>query len=280
MKLLSQPSLRLLCRPAVVAALLAVTAGTGWSKARLTSGYVQYEETQTLPMAHSLPAKKEQKLWFKGRKFRREVISGGSRVLSLGGPDGGFVMLAGSTEAAKVSGHLPGRMVVPGLMFPTSADIRRFAHKVGAETVGQYQTDVYQWHSRPQSRGAGAKKKGPARPESNTRYWITRDLPVPVKVEMKIAGMVTVSVLRTAQFDIPVADGMFELPKGTKVRPAAAMFKRIPAPSKQGGPNGAQARRQPMGSAGPGNTGDPRRPRPLSPAEHQQTDRGRPWQYS
>src|SRR4051794_20609307 len=200
-------SSRLCCAALVTGSLIA--AGVGWGERAAAasaavaprSGYLDYEQTMSLAAGRAM--KTEHKLWFKGQRYRRESISSGSKIVTLGGPNGTFVILPGRTDAMKLAG--PTRQAVagiPGLPVLDSGAIRRFAKRVGAAKVGRYRTEVYESRNVFQTTGGGKGQKGPAKQELTTRYWISRDLPGPVKVSMQSMGPQSgpvVTVLKSAR---------------------------------------------------------------------------------
>ncbi len=224
MKICLFPPLHPWRRPAGLAALLAA-AGAAGSPALPTSGFIQYEQTTTTAPAHRAPLKMVNKLWFKGHSFRREDLYAGNQMLTVSSTSGTFVMLPGHAAvelAAPQPRRSPGQpgprlrpAGIPGLMFLDAAAIVRTARKVGAEKVGRYTADVYE------TRTPMPAPKGAAPQEQTTRYWVSRELPMPVKILMESGpGTQTVSLLQRVQLNIPIPDRMFQLPKGTKVRAA------------------------------------------------------------
>jgi len=212
-----------LCRrAALLAALLAIAAGAGWSAAAPTSGFIQYEVTAST--AGQPPVKSVEKLWFKGRRFRRESITPAGKIVTLGGPGATFLIFPHSSGALEQAGSARAMPGIPGLPMLDVTMIPRRAHKVGAEKVGRYQAEVYE--SRHSSRRpAGAMgSKAPVQQEMTSRFWISRDLPVPVKSMTQIKGAPSsqsVTVLTAVRLNIPVPDSMLQLPKGTKILPPA-----------------------------------------------------------
>ena len=230
----------------LAAALLAGAAAAAGGAARPTSGFLQYDQTTTVVTPPRPPLKMVEKLWFKGPNYRREDISPTSKVVILSGPSGTFVILPGGNGAMKMSGPpstpKPGRVLlspapaIPGLMYPTAALVPRFAKRVGTETVGRYRAQLYE------SRGHTPALNGRPPQETVVRYWVSPPLPVPVKIVTKASpGTATVSVLRTAQFNTPVPDTLFRLPKGMKVH--AAPTPR-PLPVTAAGEKGPKKTRQ------------------------------------
>jgi len=186
---------------------------------RPASGYFEYEQTMTLRAGRPLTT--DQKIWFKGQSYRQESVSTGSKIVTLGGPQGTFVILPGRPDAMKLSGPTHQTTAgIPGLTVLDSASVKRFAKRVGAAKVGKYQADVYEWRNVFQSVGGMKGKKAPARQEITTRYWISRDLPAPVKVtvpNMGPQGGTVVTLLKAARLNPPLPDSLFQLPKGMKV---------------------------------------------------------------
>jgi hypothetical protein len=198
-----------------LAALLSLAAGAAWSAATPTSGVLQYETE--LVMANQPPRKMEQKIWFKGQKFRVENNTPMGNQVTVGDPGGIFVLMPGGKEAMKLPGRSQAKGGVPGLPF---GDVARFKHqkKVGSEKVGAYMTEVYEQTIDVKMPGAPAGQKG------STRTWITPTLPVPVKVVTKMPpNFQTTTVLKSVQLNGPVADTLFRLPKGTTIRTRPAM---------------------------------------------------------
>jgi hypothetical protein len=183
------------------------------------SGYFEYEQTVTLPAGRPLTT--DLKLWFKGPSYRQESVTNGSKVVTVGGPNGTFVIVPGRADALKVAGPTHQNAAgIPGLPVIDSAAIQRMAKRVGTARVGRYQTDVYELTNVFQSAGGPKGQKSPTRQTITTRYWTTRDLPVPVKVSVpsmqKGSGPV-VTILKSARLNLALADGLFQLPKGMKV---------------------------------------------------------------
>jgi outer membrane lipoprotein-sorting protein len=194
-------------RRAVALAALLSLAGAAWSAAP-TSGVLQYDTE--LVMANQPPRKMAQKIWFKGQKFRIQNDTPMGNQLTVGGPGGVFVLMPGSKEAMKLPNRMPAKGGVPGLPF---GDMARFQHqkKVGSEKVGAYTTSIYEQNI--DIKMPGAAQKG------STRTWVSPTLPVPVKVVTKMPpNFQTTTVLKSVQLNVPVADSLFELPKGTKIR--------------------------------------------------------------
>lgn len=200
------------------------------------SGYFDYEQTMRLPAGRPLTT--EHKLWFKGQSYRRESISMGTRIVTLGGPNGTFVILPGRSDAMKLAG--PGRQAVagvPGLPVLDSAAIQRFAKRVGTAKVGRYQTEVYESRNVFQT-PAGKGQKGTVKQELTTRYWISRDLPGPVKVSMEGAGPKSspvVTILKSARMNVAVPENLLRLPKGMKVSTPAPPRALSSPPTRAGG---------------------------------------------
>jgi len=205
-------------RGAWLLALLA-PAGVAAAPAAPSSGFVQYEQTTTVASLRQAPLKAVNKLWFKGARYRREEVYAGKKVLTLRNADGTFVMLPGQSGAVELAAAGPPaprsahRTGIPGLTFLDAATIARTAKKVGTEKVGRYSTTIYEARARLQP-----TPRTPPQ-EQVTRYWVSRELPMPVKVLMQSPPSTeTVSVLQKVQLNIPVPDRMFQLPKGTPVR--------------------------------------------------------------
>jgi hypothetical protein len=202
-------------RRAALAVLLTLATGAALHAAPPTSGVLQYETD--LVMANQPPRKIGQKIWFKGQKFRLENTMPTGNQVTVGDPNGIFVLMAGSKEAMKLPGRPQAKGGVPGLPF---GDVARFKHqkKVGSEKVGAYMTDIYEQSIDVRMPGGPAGQKG------STRTWITPTLPVPVKVVTKMPpNFQTITVLKSAQLNSPIADSMFQLPKGTTIRTRPAM---------------------------------------------------------
>jgi hypothetical protein len=208
--------------PRGAAALAALLAAAGAGGVAPTSGFIQYDQTMTAPRRP--PMKMVDRLWFKGTSYRREDLYAQNKVLTMNNAAGTYVVMPGSSGAVELAAPAPrgatGRPVpapragtIPGLMFLDAAAVARTARKVGTEKVGRYTADVYETRVRmPKTQGRPPK-------DQITRYWVSREQPIPVKVLMKSAPETqTVSVLKTAQFNIPIPDRLFQLPKGTKVR--------------------------------------------------------------
>jgi outer membrane lipoprotein-sorting protein len=204
------------CRAVGMAALIAAAGAAGGVGAP-SSGFLQYEQTTTMASPHPAPLKMVDKLWFKGRSFRREDLYARNKMLTVSNAGGTFVLLPGHSGAVQLAAPPPVSPTrasgIPGLMFLDAATIARTAKKVGTEKVGRYTADVYETRTRiPATQGAPPQ-------EQTMRYWVSRDLPVPVQILMKSSpGTQTVSVLQSVQLNIPIPDRMFQLPKGTKVR--------------------------------------------------------------
>jgi hypothetical protein len=241
MKLKRQPMLR---GAVLVAGALMAAAGAGRGQRALSanatgtlaSGYFEYEQTAPLPAGR--PLQTDQKLWFKGQSYRQENVSNGSKVITLGGPNGTFVILPGRPDALKLSGPLRQPTAgIPGLPVLDSAAIQRFAKRVGTAKVGRYQADVYESTSVFQSVGGPKGQKTPARQTITTRYWITRDLPAPVKVSvpsMRAGNGAVVTVLKSARLNPSLPDSMFQLPKGMKVTTPPPPHRLNLPPSRAG----------------------------------------------
>jgi hypothetical protein len=186
---------------------------------RPKSGYFEYEQTMTLRAGRPLTT--DQKVWFKGQSYRQESVSTGSKIVTLGGPQGTFALLPGRPDAMQLSGPIRQSTAgIPGLFVLDSASVKRFAKRVGTTKVGRYQTDVYEWRNVFQGVGGTKGKKAPARQEITTRYWISKDLPAPVKVSvpnMGPQGGTVVTLLKAARLNPTLPDSLFQLPKGMKV---------------------------------------------------------------
>jgi outer membrane lipoprotein-sorting protein len=193
-------------RAGTLAALLSL-AGAAWSAAP-TTGILQYETD--LVIANQPPRKMAQKIWFKGEKFRIQNDTPMGSQVTVGGPSGVFVMMPGSKEAMKLPNKKPVKKGVPGLPF---GDMARFKNqkKVGTQKIGSYMTNIYEQDIDVNMPGAAQK--------GTTRTWVTDSLPVPVKVVTKMPpNFQTTTVLKSVKLNAPVADSLFELPKGMKIR--------------------------------------------------------------
>lgn len=204
-----------------------LAAGAGRGAAGPTSGFIQYEQTTAMPRPQRAPLKLVEKLWFKGQNYRQESHYPATEWVTLRGPEGTFVILPGGRGAMRMASPLPvkrhGQVLplpvqqIPGLMFPDTTVIPRFAKPAGHEKVGRYSTTVYESRSR-----TPAFKGQPAQ-ETVVRYWVSPTLPVPVKIVSKATpGATIVSLLQTARFNQAIPDSMFRLPKGTPVHAAPA----------------------------------------------------------
>jgi hypothetical protein len=215
---------RLPRRVVLLAALLTAAGGAAGSAAPPRSGYFQYEQTVTRTRSGP-PLKTDLKLWFKGQSYRLESVSSGSKLTTLGGPNGTFAILPGGNEAMKLSGPIRQPMAgIPGLPVLDSAAVQRVSKRVGAEKVGPYKTDVYEMRNLFQGVGSRKGRKKPAQQEMTTRFWISRDLPAPVKVAVQTTGMQSgpaVTVLKAARLNLSIPDSMFRLPRGMKIRAPA-----------------------------------------------------------
>jgi hypothetical protein len=194
---------------------MGLAAGAAWCAAGPASGFIQYEQTTTMAAPQRQPLKMVDKLWFKGRSFRRESTYGGSKVVYVSNPAGTFVMLPGRSGAMQMPTAHGSPQSIPGLMYLDTPAVMRSMKKVGAEKVGRYQADIYESRTRAASAAKGGKPL-----EIVMRYWVSRGLPVPVKIMSKSTpGAMTVTVLQAAQLNIAVPDRLLQLPPGTKIHP-------------------------------------------------------------
>jgi hypothetical protein len=220
-------------------------AVAGWGQRALAasaagipkSGYFEY--TQTAPLPAGRPMETDQKLWFKGQSYRQENVSNGSKIITLGGPDGTFAILPGRPDALKLSGPMHQNVAgIPGLPVLDSASIQRFAKRVGAAKVGKYQTEVYESRTVLQSAPGPKGQKAPTRQTIVTRFWIARDLPAPVKVSvpsMRPGSGPVVTVLKAAHLNPAIPDSMFRVPKGMKVSTPPPPHQVSIPPARAGG---------------------------------------------
>jgi hypothetical protein len=160
------------------------------------------------------PQKRQQTIWMKGPRYRVEttLLGAKGKELMIGGPDGVYLMVPGMKEAMQLPAQAGAKMG-PNI----TADVAqlRKQKKLGTEKVGRYTADIYEQRSEVAVPGAGTKVK------NTTRIWISRDVPVPVKtLNTMQGGFRMVQTLKSAKVNVPIADNLFSLPKGTKVRPA------------------------------------------------------------
>jgi len=155
--------------------------------------------------------KQDQTIWMKGKRFRVEMtMPPAGKQIVIGGPDGVYLLVTGMKEAMKLPQQAATQMG-PSSITPDLAKLRQ-QKKVGSEKVGRYKTDIYEQHADIQMPGQTSKVK------STTRIWISRDVPVPVKTVSTLpGGFRTISLLKSAKVNVPIADSLFTLPKGTKV---------------------------------------------------------------
>jgi hypothetical protein len=130
-------------------------------------------------------------------------------------------------EAVQLSYERPLRLPdrIPGLSFISPISLPTIAPRIGGkrigfEKVGRHLADVYTWDLSKISANS-SPTHAPMQPLTS-KFWLKRDLPVPVKVVTKDAsGLERVMVLKAIELNGPIADSRFHLPKGTTVRPLA-----------------------------------------------------------
>jgi prepilin-type processing-associated H-X9-DG protein len=98
--------------------------------------------------------------------------------------------------------------------------------KVGAEKVGRYQADIYEQPTMAERSGTPAGRM-------SMKLWVSPEVPVPVKMVTKSPNSEITRTLKSIRLNVPVADNMFQVPKGMKVREMT--FNRGP-----GGPRSPQ----------------------------------------
>jgi hypothetical protein len=207
--------------------LLAAAAGPGWSMAAPASGYLEYVETRSSPSSTAPPWRSVTRLWFKRGSYRRELTTNQARTIFVSGPGGDFQILPAAGEALRMpSPPGPPRAFpmhgIPGLPLPDAAAIPHVARKTGTEKVGRYLTEIYESHRSPPQPSFPRGPNAPRWPEITERYWVTWDLPVPVKRETRLSpGGQIITVLQAVRLNIPIPDSMFQLPKGIRIRPPA-----------------------------------------------------------
>ena len=76
---------------------------------------------------------------------------------------------------------------------------------------------------------------------SHTRYWVSQNLPGPVKVAVQGAGPQSgpvVTTLKSARLNVAVPDSMLRLPKGMKVSTPVPPRSLSPPSASAGGKKG------------------------------------------
>jgi hypothetical protein len=111
---------------------------------------------------------------------------------------------------------------IPGLPFVWTERIRERGKKVGMETVSGYQAEIYE-HSYHAMSGRDQPRE---KVEVKIRTWVSDRLPAPVKWESKAPREQKVVVLKSAQLNVPIADSLFQLPKGIRVQEISPISQR------------------------------------------------------
>src|SRR5207302_277918 len=87
----------------------------------------------------------------------------------------------------------------------------RGLRKVGTEKVGRFVADKFE---RGNAAAFPAPGENTPRPTELMRFWVSRNPRVLVKCVTKTPSSELVTVLKTAQFDLPIPDSLLQLPKG------------------------------------------------------------------
>jgi hypothetical protein len=195
-------------RTAYLAALPAVAAVALGCASGAKSGVVEYEMQMRIG-SQRVPTF-QQKIWFKGEKFRSELSTPAGKQIHIGGPDGMVLHRPGSGRVTEIpvrrSSGKGGRhrmRGIPGVPFSDVAEIRANWQKVGSERVAGHIADIYEPRFHRVQATPGVQR-------FTNRVWVSRDLPIPVKTVSMGPNFESVTTLKSAQFGVPVSDSLFQ----------------------------------------------------------------------
>jgi outer membrane lipoprotein-sorting protein len=209
-----------------VAAGLALLVGSATLAASKAPAPTSIVAAYSLKMSASNqpPRSMNQKIWMKGKKFRVELTMPQGKQLTVGNSSGVYMTMPGMKAAMKLPSEIAAKGSPSQMLMGDMAKIRS-GKKVGAEKVGRYQTEIYE--TKAPSRMPGAEPGA----TSTTRIWVSKDLPIPVKVITRMPPhFESVQTLQSITLNGPIAESMFQLPKGTPIH-------QPPAPPKGGAGN-------------------------------------------
>jgi len=191
--------------------MIVVTAGAAWSAP--VSGIYEYEIQIG---SNGKPAQKmTTKVWAKGNRYRTETTMPNGKNITIQGPEGRIMMIPGRSEAMKMP-MPPGAKAAGGDSPLGDMDKIKKMKKVGTEKVAGNMAAIYEESKTMQRPGAPGAPPTPI--VISSRYWITGQSPVPVKITNKTPMADVTMTLKSAQPKAAVPDSMFQVPKGVTVR--------------------------------------------------------------
>lgn len=192
-------------------ALRAVLIGLAWSvgaapAAALTATYDQQVTTPDGMVMRATVAIKDE-------RFRAETVVDGLRAIVLKNAEGTFNYLPDERSAIRLPSLESAQPGMESMQTYLETLRANQATPVGAETIGPYPCDIYEY---AEPAGGG-----------QTRAWVWKDREFPVKMELHGPDGLVLIELSNIALDAPVDDSRFELPAGTQIMDMGGMMQMM-----------------------------------------------------